>query len=434
MSDGSEKRRRSGPGALRSTPRRQVLKEVSSLLLFAFGLSLGNLDARAARLHVSNRYSPKNKRRPKRPHTRYIILHTTEGGEGGSLKKILSRGEAHYFVTRRGRVYRTIDKSRIATHAGRSMWNGQRVIDNYSIGIEVVGYHNKDLTPAQYPALRELLRQLKSLYRIPDRNVLTHSMVAYGRPNRFHRQNHRGRKRCGMIFARPDVRARLGLRAKPGRDLDVEAGRLAVGDPELQRFLYARNAAGAVAAGVRLPAEGNVIRQGRTAWDVAREDYDSATTLYLFPDGSRRRGDEVVDWSRVPAGTRVLIAQSADRKGFEGFRQIGVDAGTPWQLAGDAYDDKTTIYFLPSGIVRTGEELKRKASNRIFSSLPAGTRVLVGYVYGGHVRSRRLPARIAGVKWNYPSTFYRFPDGRILSGDEIDPSAIPSKTLIFFQN
>ena len=60
--------------------------------------------------------------------------------------------------------------------------------------------------------------------------------------------------------------------------------------------------------------------------------------------------------------------------------------------------------------------------------------MLVGYVYGGYVQSSRPPSSIAGIKWNYPSTFYRFPDGRIVSGDEIDRSAIPARTLIFYQN
>jgi hypothetical protein len=91
------------------------------------------------------------------------------------------------------------------------MWNRQTTLDNVSIGIEVVGFHDQDITRAQYTALRQLLRQLKKIYRIKDKNILTHSMVAYGRPNIFHPRKHRGRKKCGMIFSHPDVRKRLGL-------------------------------------------------------------------------------------------------------------------------------------------------------------------------------------------------------------------------------
>ncbi|MEJ2082822.1 MAG: peptidoglycan recognition family protein [Acidobacteriota bacterium] len=111
----------------------------------------------AASLDIRNHYSPRNRVRPKRPYTWYIVLHTTEGGETGSLRKVWRRGETHYFVTKNGRVYRVVDKSKIATHAGRSMWDGHGPIDNYSIGIEVVGYHDRDITDAQYRAVRELL-------------------------------------------------------------------------------------------------------------------------------------------------------------------------------------------------------------------------------------------------------------------------------------
>ena len=119
----------------------------------------------------------------------------------GSLKKIRRRGEAHYVVGLNGRVYRIIDKSRIATHAGRSYWDGNKVIDNFSIGIEVVGYHNKSITAAQRLAIKELVSQLQRVYAITDERVLTHSMVAYGSPNRWHRRSHRGRPRSSCCHS-----------------------------------------------------------------------------------------------------------------------------------------------------------------------------------------------------------------------------------------
>ncbi len=420
--------------------RRDALKAGAGVVLVVSGIASSTDEARAASLKISNRYSPRDKRRPQRPSTRYIVLHMTEGGEKGSLRKIRRRGEAHYFVTRSGRVYRIIEKSKIATHAGRSMWDGRKVVDNHSIGIEVVGFHNKEPTKAQYEALKELLRQLKSLYRISDDNVVTHSMVAYGSPNKFHPNNHRGRKRCAMIFARYDVREKLGLYSKPARDKDVEAGRLRVGDWELHRFLYAKSPASRRRpvgdTEVQQPTESNVISREWSAWDIAREHYDSSETLYVFPNGRRFSGSEITDWSRIPVGTRVeLPGETVDEKqGFDGFREVGTDGRAASEVAGEAFDEKTTIYFFPNGMVRTGHEVKRRKSTRaLLNRLPKGTRVLVGYVYGGHVKKSRLPARIAGVKWNYPSTYYRLPDGRILSGDEIDDSAIPLKTLIFYE-
>ena len=411
-------------------------------------LALPGVTARisaAAGLRISDRLSPLNGKRPRRPYTRYIILHTTEGEEKGSLNKLVRYGEAHYFVSLSGEVVRIIDKAKIARHTGRSMWEGRSTIDNHSIGIEVCGYHNRDIRPAQADALRELLRQLKSLYDIPDERVLTHSMVAYGRPNRFHNDNHRGRKRCGMIFARPEIRARLGLQGAPAGDPDVRAGRLKVADPELYGFLFTRRAGPVlVAAGssaplpvpetVDVPPESPLIALNRTAWQIARERYNQPGTVYVFPDGRRLEGDKIQDWGRIPTGTRVLLNESEDTEPFEGFLEIGKDGSTPAEIAGLAASSATTIYFFPDGLVRTGAELKKRRSwQRLLKSPPKGTRLLVGYVYGGHVKSRRPPSSIAGIKWNYPSTYYRYPDGRILSGDDVNAKDMPGGTLIFYQ-
>ncbi|MBN1571251.1 MAG: N-acetylmuramoyl-L-alanine amidase [Acidobacteria bacterium] len=424
--------------------RRDIVKMAVAFLLVP-GMAEIPVPAHANQLRIENRFSPLNKKRPKRPYTRYIILHTTEGEEEGSLRKIVRFGEAHYCVCLSGRVCRIIDKNKLAKHAGRSMWEGISGIDRYSIGIEVVGYHNRDITDAQYVALTELLRQLKSLYNISDEDILTHSMVAYGRPNRFHRESHRGRKRCGMIFARPDVRARLGLESKPEYDADVKAGRLKVADRELFSFLFAAKpketlvaAAGkpsvAVSSPINAPEESSVIGDKYTAWHIARERYNDPSTTYIFPNGKKLTGDQIQDWARMPAGTRVVLSGQEDEQPFEGFLEIGKDGDKPQELAGVGFDKSTTIYFFPDGLIRTGAELKKRRSMRKFlSNSPKGTRILVGYIYGGHVKTRRRPASIAGAKWNYPSTFYRYPDGNIVNGDNIDASSIPAGTLVFYQ-
>jgi hypothetical protein len=255
-----------------------------------------------------------------------------------------------------------------------------------------------------------------------------------------------------MIFAKPDVRRRLGLTAQPGGDPDVLAGRLRIGDPELHRILYAspRPAAEAVPAGdtadstvvqedsdspVEFKSEASVIGKGTNAWSIARERYNHSGTVYVFPDGRRLRGDQIREWSKIPVGTEVLLSDGEPEQEFEGFLEIGKDGTTVRDLAGDAYADSTTIYFLPNGYIRTGAELARSSGlKRYLDAPPKGTRVLVGYVYGGYVRARRSAYYIARSKWNYPSTFYRLPDGRILSGDEVDENSIPSRTLIFFQH
>jgi N-acetylmuramoyl-L-alanine amidase len=409
-------------------------------LLFARRLPANSPKTQLSRLLISDRLSPLNRKRPLRPYTRYIVLHTTEGKEAGSLQKIVRFGEAHYVVSPSGAVYRIIDKQKIAKHAGRSMWEGRAAIDNYSIGIEIVGYHNRDITEAQYGALRQLLKQLKSQYGIPDRNILTHSMVAYGRPNRFHSDNHRGRKRCGMIFARPDVRERLGLQSKPEHDLDVESGHLKIGDKELFSYLFARGSEPSLVgaankpAVIEAPAESSVIDSNWSAWSIARERYDQPTTTYIFPDGKRLAGNEIRDWSKVPAGTRVLLDEAEDTQLFEGFLEIGKDGDNSKAVAGAGYASAATIYFFPYGLIRTGAELKRlRSSKKLLENPPVGTRILVGYAYGGYVKTSRPPSSIAGEKWNYPSTYYRYPNGTMISGDDIDAKSIPAGTLVFYQ-
>lgn len=257
-------------------------------------------------LEISSYYSPKNSKRPIRPRTDYIILHTTEGREKGSLAKLVANGECHFFVGVNGHVYRIVDRNRLAFHAGTSMWNGRVDIDNYAIGIEVCGYHYADLTPAQYKALRELLGYLQTIYRIPDDRVLTHSMVAYGEPNQWHKRPHRGRKRCGMLFAKASVREALGLDRKPTFDPDVKEGRLTVGDPYLAKVLYGSRIQQAVAITRYTAPTANVISKDRSAWDIAGDDYNSANTVYLFPNGKKIRGNKIKDWGSLPPGTRVI--------------------------------------------------------------------------------------------------------------------------------
>jgi len=413
-------------------------------VLLACGLVLVvATSASAGGLRIRSDYGPSNALRPKRPETRYIVLHTTEGREPGSLRKLRRLGEAHYFVHRDGRVTRLIDRHRIATHAGLSMWGGRRDLDEVSLGIEVSGYHDKEPTPAQRAAIRELLRQLQSLYEIPDDRVLTHSMVAYGAPNRFHAHAHRGRKRCAMVFADPEVRRRLGLTAAPQRDPDVAAGRLRPGDRELQRRLYPRRARRArVERAPAAHAPTNVITSHRTAWAIAGEAHARPTTVYVLPDGTRARGDAVRDWGEIPRGTRVLLDQTPadvgapvqdESRDVDGLLLVSHPVAAR-DLLGSAAAAETTTYLLPSGSVRSGDQLEREPGGRaLLQHLPPGTRVLVGYVNAGRVARGQSPAQLVGSRWNHPRTYYRTPSGRVRSGPEIDHRRIAPGTVVFLR-
>jgi len=430
-----------------TTRRRRIALALAGCLLM-----VAPSPAAASPLRIRSDFGPENGRRPARSTTRYIVLHTTEGREAGSLRKLRTRGEAHYFVHRDGRVVRLLDRSRVATHAGRSMWGGRTELDEVSLGIEVSGYHEKEPTAAQYAALRELLRQLQSLYDIADDDVLTHSMVAYGAPNRFHPYDHRGRKRCGMVFARTAVRERLGLTAAPRKDPDVRAGRLRVGDRELQRQLYPKPAPTRVARVIRSDGPDTIGPQ-RTAWSIAGPSYASPTTVYAFPDGKRVRGDAIRDWSDLPAGTRVVVEQpeqevaedpepairttaarpAPGHSGEDGLLLVGAPASAR-DLLGSVATASTTTYLFPSGAVRTGEELESDGEGRrLLERLPPRTRILVGYRTGGRISSNRDLQGIAGRQWDFPSTYYRLPSGRMRTGVEIDEKRVPRGTLVFLR-
>ena len=90
----------------------------------------------------------------------------------------------------------------------------------------------------QLRAIAALVKELKTMYKLGDDRVVCHSHVAYGAPNRWQRNRHRGRKRCGMLFAMNSVRRILGLKTKPASDPDTRAKRLVVGDQYLRKVLY----------------------------------------------------------------------------------------------------------------------------------------------------------------------------------------------------
>lgn len=244
---------------------RRTVQIAALLLLIAQTVCAVTLD--------TSRYSPRNRERPLRRQTNFIILHTTEAPTESSVNKLSANGECHYVIDPYGRIYRIIDSRRVAYHAGMSMWNGRVNLDESSIGIEMVGYHDRNLSAQQYTSLAALLRELKLQYKIPDERVMPHAMVAYGRPNQWQKRNHRGRKRCGMFFAQSNVRAKLGLKSRQGTDPDVRAGRLMVADPYLQSVLF--GGVRAVGDAPSSPASLNVRRtpsapaprkQARSTW------------------------------------------------------------------------------------------------------------------------------------------------------------------------
>ncbi len=405
------------PGRLRGPAR---LAAAILLALYTCGFTFNN----AYR-------SPRNSEREVRAGTSLIILHTTEAVARSALNKLSERGEAHYVVDTDGMVYRIIDHRRIAFHCGRSLWNGRSQVDDFSVGIEVVGYHNKPITAKQTINLAALIGELQSIYKIPDERVIPHSMVAYGAPNRFHKRSHRGRKRCGMQFAIWAVRQKLNLTAQPRFDPDVRARRLVNADPYLAQVLFGSTQQQDQALAKYKAEDTTVIGPGRTAWDIARDAYNSTSTIYVFPDGSKRTGKEIRAWSAIPAGTKVLLNEAcADADPVESFKTIGTDGKTAADFAGEETQLETTYYIYPAGGSFNGTELSAEA----IAALPHGTQVLVGYKRVGPIRAGTRVYEICGAKWKAPDTYFLYPHGLLKPGSEMNEGKIPVGLYLFYKN
>ena len=334
---------------------------VFALLFLAF------LASGASAIDFSSRYrSPRNAERRVRKSTELIVLHTTEAPAKSSLNKLCERGEAHYCVTEVGTVYRIIDRDRVAFHAGRSMWNGKEDADEFSIGIECVGYHDKAMGMVQIRAIRDLVKELQKMYKIPDERVVCHSHVAYGAPNKWQKKNHRGRKRCGMLFAMPSVRAQLGLTRRPASDADVRAKRLVVGDDYLRRVLY-----------------GSV--------DTMKSSYPKQPA-----QTQAQEGGGLLAWLRRGAN------KPAAGKPDAGKAQISAKNPPEQKKLVPA----PTAQVAPTSPPKSIAELKSR-----------------GYVFKGSVTKGVTASKIAGGRWNSKDTYYTIRN-KVIPGDAIDPAHI----------
>lgn len=372
-----------------------------------------------------------------RKQTLYIIVHTSELGLAATLR-VVARGKrlpgnrstpgghANYVIARNGDTYRILDKQFRADHAGLSMWDGRQDISSVSIGIELVGYHNAPLTEAQYRSVGLLIKILQRVYALADHAVLTHSQIAFGRPNPWFPRDHRGRKRCAKNFDR----VRAGLGPTVGHDPDVRAGRL-LPDPYLADLFYAPGPAVAARVAATGPVP-NLISRERTAWAIAGEEYNHPATVYVLPNGRRLTGDQVADavgWHLLPVNTRVLLNQEAapvETAAPEYPVKTITDQMTAWSHAGPAYGFDSTIYFLPSGTVRPGSRIAD------WDDLPLNTRLIVGYQGPFVISGEKTAFRIAGGKYKEPATVYYLPPGQVKTGAEIsDFARLPEGAAIY---
>jgi N-acetylmuramoyl-L-alanine amidase len=119
----------------------------------------------------------------------YIILHYTgmKSAEEAiaRLTDADSKVSAHYTIDEDGTIYRHVDESKRAWHAGSSFWQDQNDLNSLSVGVEIVnpghewGY--RAFTDVQIDAVIELCRGIMQRHDMDPENVLAHSDIAPAR-------------------------------------------------------------------------------------------------------------------------------------------------------------------------------------------------------------------------------------------------------------
>ena len=88
---------------------------------------------------------------------------------------------AHYIIDVAGGVWQLVAESARAWHAGQSQMptDGRKKVNDFSIGIELIGNETTEFTQAQYTALIQLVDEIKT--RHPISAILEHAEIAPGR-------------------------------------------------------------------------------------------------------------------------------------------------------------------------------------------------------------------------------------------------------------
>jgi hypothetical protein len=243
-----------GPGSIHSVPRRTRWKAVSLLpalaCLFIPGFKASNTDDEllpppmphltaaavdvftdvwqvektgdvevfSNGLHIDDRYAVSNDPRvpypvflqnePNSPRTQPagIVYHTTESDQANfeedqnrALKRIgqevlnfVKRNHCyHFLIDRFGQVFRIVQESDVAYHAGNSVWaDSGAVYVNLNASFLGIAFETQtqpgempSANPAQIHSARVLTEMLRAKYHIPEANCVTHAQVSVNPDN-----------------------------------------------------------------------------------------------------------------------------------------------------------------------------------------------------------------------------------------------------------
>ena len=136
-------------------------------------------------LFIRELLSPNFDARPDVPIDTLILHYTGMKSAQDAIDRLrdpVARVSSHYVVDEGGSVLRLVPEELRAWHAGVSHWRGHTVLNDRSIGIEIVnpghewGY--RDFPVLQLAVVCDLCLAILSRHPIPARNVVAHSDVA----------------------------------------------------------------------------------------------------------------------------------------------------------------------------------------------------------------------------------------------------------------
>ncbi|KPX57441.1 MULTISPECIES: N-acetylmuramoyl-L-alanine amidase [Pseudomonas syringae group] len=120
----------------------------------------------------------------------YVVMHYTSTSMEKSLQ-LLTHGEvsSHYLIgdDSNATIYKLVDESARAWHAGESEWEGRTWLNSSSIGIEIVNPGFKDTpagrlwypyTEAQIQSITVLLKDIVKRNKIDPKHIIGHSDIA----------------------------------------------------------------------------------------------------------------------------------------------------------------------------------------------------------------------------------------------------------------
>jgi N-acetylmuramoyl-L-alanine amidase len=116
-----------------------------------------------------------------------VVIHATATAAIESprdwLSNPASKVSAHYLIGTDGAIYHMVHESDTAWHAGESEWRGEKNVNDFGIGIELVNSNDGKMAypEAQLISCAALVKDICSDYKIEFENVIGHLDIAPGR-------------------------------------------------------------------------------------------------------------------------------------------------------------------------------------------------------------------------------------------------------------